>query len=86
MNGRKIKSILLILNLCIFFAPGDTPKTHTKKTRTISVIYSQQTTDYSKKVYHNFTHHNVFLNTEIRDICPYASFEGGKSLPPKGND
>jgi hypothetical protein len=62
------------------------PDTNTKKTRTISVIYSQQTNDYSKKVYHKPMHHNVFFNTEIRDIYPYASPEGGKRLPPREDD
>ena len=89
MNGRKIKSILPILNSCIVFAPldtPDTPGTHTKKTRTTSVIYSQHTTDYSKILYHKSTHHDVFFSIEIRDINPCASPEGAKRLTPREDD
>jgi hypothetical protein len=85
-NGRKIKSIYLILNLCIFFAPRDTLDLHTKKTRTTSAVYPRQTTDYSKKLYHKSTHHNVLFSTEIRDTNLYASPEGAKRLPPRGDD
>ena len=72
--------------MCIIFAPRDTLDTHTNKTRTTSVIYSQKTTDYSKKLYQKSAHHNVFFNTEKWDLYPYASPEGAGRMPLIGGD
>ena len=85
-NGRNIKRILLILHMCTFIAPRDIPDTHTNKTHITSVIYSHQATDCRKTIYQKPTHHNVFFNTEIRDVYPYGSPEGAKRLPRREND
>ncbi len=69
--------------MCIIFAPRDYPDTHAEKTRIISMIYSQRTTDYQKNEYQIYTHHGVFFNTKRRDIYPYASPEGAKISVPK---
>jgi hypothetical protein len=39
-----------------------------------------------KKQNHKSKHHNVFFNTEIKHMYPYASPEGDKRLPPRGDD
>ena len=84
--AEKMISFLLILNPCTTFAPRDIPDTYANKTRITSVIHPQQATDCLKTINNKFTHHNVFFNTEIRDVYPYATLKGSKRLPPKGND
>jgi hypothetical protein len=85
-KGGKIKSILLLFNLCNFYAPRDTPNLPTKETCKHSVIYPRQTNVYSNEQYKKPTHHDVFLNTEKRDSYhPYASPEGVGRTPPRGD-
>ncbi len=80
------KRNLLFFNLCILFAPRDTSDPSTKDTRKQIVIYLRQATEYSKENYLKTTHHNVFLNTEKRDLHPYASPEGARRTPLKGGE
>ena len=76
----------MFFNMCILFAPRDTPYLPTKDTRRQIVIYLQQTTEYPNEKYHKLTHHDVFLNTEKRDLYPYASpdaAQGGRMAVAK---
>ena len=85
-NGKKIKSILVLSTMCSFFAHRYMPDKHTNDTRFKNVIYLRHTTEYSNVNYYKTTHHNVLLNTEMREMYPYTSPEGAKRLPPRGDD
>ena len=85
LKGKKLKSFLLFFNMCILFAPRDTPDLSTKDKRKQSITYLRRTTEYSNRRYLTHTHRDVLLNTKKRDLHPYASPEGARHTPLKGN-
>ena len=85
VKRRKNKKYFTSFHPVQFFAHRYMPDNHTKDTRTQSVVYLRQTTEYSNGNYPKTTHHNVFLNTEKRDLRPYTSPEGARRMPPRGN-
>jgi hypothetical protein len=70
--------------MCIFFAPRDTPDTHTKETRITSVVSVTQNDPTVTGVNKKYLHHKVFSNTKTWDLHPYASPEG-PGTPPSEN-
>ena len=71
--------------MCNFFAFRDTPDTHTKKKRKISVMYT--TPKDQKETNKNKTnpHRVVFKNIKPWDSHPYASPEGHGTTPSGGH-
>jgi len=87
LYGRKCKSILLLLNMCILFAPRDTPDTHTheKDTHHRRDIFSTDRRLLNKTIHKIYASRSVF-NTEKRDLHPYASPEGAGRMPLRGTN